>query len=57
MMQVILGGYAALCAVATIAFIALSWASRSLESDALEPVEEFEPVIGDRRPDFDPEVW
>ena len=57
MIQVILGGYAALCAVATIAFIALSWASRSLESDALEPVEEFEPVIGDRRPDFDPEVW
>ena len=57
MIQVILGGYATLCAVTTIAFIALSLASRSLESDALEPVEEFEPVIGDRRSDFDPEVW
>jgi hypothetical protein len=57
MMQVILGGYAALCAVATIAFIALSLASKSLESEALEPVEEFEPVIGDRRSDFDPDAW
>jgi hypothetical protein len=55
MIQVILGGYAAVCAVATIAFIALSLASKNLESDGLEAVEELEPVIGDRRSDF-PEV-
>jgi hypothetical protein len=57
MIQVILGGYAAVCAVATIAFIALSLASKSLESDGLEAVEELERVIGDRRCDRDPEGW
>jgi hypothetical protein len=46
MIQLILGVYAIVSAVATLAFIALSLASKSLESDGLEPVE-------DRRSDFD----
>ena len=54
MIQVILGGYAVFTAVATVAFISLSLVSKRLEAEALEPVEELEPGIGDRRIDFDP---
>jgi hypothetical protein len=53
MIKLILGAYALLSAVATIPFIALSLVSKRLESEALEPIEEFESVLGDRRADFD----
>jgi hypothetical protein len=55
MIQLILGGYALLSAVAAILFIALSLVSKQ-ESEALEPIEEFESATGDRRSDFDPRV-
>jgi hypothetical protein len=54
MIKLILGGYALLSAVATLAFIALSLASKRLESEALEQIEEFESIVGERRTDFDP---
>jgi hypothetical protein len=52
MVQLVLGVYAAVCAASTIAFVALSLASKGIESDGL--VEE--PVTGDRRSDFDPQA-
>lgn len=50
MIQLTLAVYAVVCAVATIAFIALSLASKGVESELLSE----ESIIGDRRPDFDP---
>jgi hypothetical protein len=47
MVQHILGVYAVISAVATVAFIALSLVSKRLESDVFEPTEEFEAAVGD----------
>ena len=47
MVQQILGVYAVISAIATIAFLALSLVSKRLESESFEPAEELEAAVGD----------
>lgn len=57
MIKVILEIYAAVCVVATIAFVAWGLASRRrANSDILETIKDFDQSMSDRRSDFNPQT-
>jgi hypothetical protein len=57
MIEFILVVYAVVCAVVTIAFLALGLASRRrANSDVLESMKEFDQALVDRRSVFDPQA-